>query len=351
MKLAAFWIGCFVCAALALVVIAVLWLGGGTLFDHRIAAVINFHDGVTGLYKGAPVTFRGVPVGEVVAIDLEIDPRSGTVRIPVHILLLEQHVTLIHGTRTVSPLSDLKRAVRDGLRATLVLQSVVTGQKAIDLNILPQAAAVTPASGATASRLSATESNESGMPTEIPVVAGNFAALEDQLADLPLRQLAQELLGTMAAARVTLASANSALGAASITITQAGRQLNTAGQQAGATLADADQALVRIEGTTDRALAALTRLADHADQTASALQPDLLSAMRASREATESARLALARLAELTEPEGPLGNDLRSAVADLALTARSLRDWSDLLDEQPNALVIGRHQTDPGPPR
>jgi paraquat-inducible protein B len=36
---------------------------------------------------------------------------------------------------------------------------------------------------------------------------------------------------------------------------------------------------------------------------------------------------------------------MESAVADLGQAARGLRDWSELLDEQPNAILFGRKRT------
>ncbi len=329
MKNPALWIGCFIAAALLLLVAGILWLSGGKLFQHNVAAVINFKDGVTGLYKGAPVTFRGVPLGEVTAIELEIDPKTAVVRIPVHVLLLEHSVTFKTGGQSTGTLSDLRGAVREGLRAKLVLQSIVTGQKAIDLNIIPDAPPVV---------------TGTGEPVEIPVVAADLAALEDQLANLPVRKIAQELLATLQSVQTTLATANSALGAAGNAISGGSQQLNAVGQQAQVTLATADTALARVQHKADQALTALTRLADNANGTATAIQPDLLRTLSETRTAAESARLALGRVAGLTAPDGPFGDDLRGSVSDLAQAARSLRDLGELLDQQPNALVFGRQR-------
>ena len=58
----------------------------------------------------------------------------------------------------------------------------------------------------------------------------------------------------------------------------------------------------------------------------------------------------MGRVAELAAPDGALRSDLESAVADLGQAARGLRDWSELLQEQPNAIIFGRKQTAKGLP-
>ena len=45
---------------------------------------------------------------------------------------------------------------------------------------------------------------------------------------------------------------------------------------------------------------------------------------------------------ELTDPRAPLRGDLDAAIRDLAQAARGLREWSELLDEKPNAVIFGR---------
>jgi len=335
MKNPALMIGSFVVVALILAVGGVLWLSGSHLFEKEVKAVIYFQGGVAGLYKGAPVTFRGVPMGQVDSIGLEFDPKTRTARIPVYVRL-STDVVKIRGRKDAGPsLPDLQSAVRDGLRAKLVSQSLVTGQKSIELNVVPHSPVVTQAPGAM---------------LEIPAMADRFDSLEGQLADLPLRQVVQELRDTMTALRTTLTTANAALVTASATLVAAGHEVSGVGVQAHQTMVVASTALVHVQDNADLALTSVTRLADNANGTVTAIRPDLLRTMSGAREAAESARLAMARVAELTAPDAPLRSDLDGAVADLAQATRGLRDWSDLLQQQPNAIIFGRRGSAKGPP-
>jgi len=328
-------IGSFVVFALMLAVGGILWLSGSHLFEKEVKAVIYFQGGVAGLYKGAPVTFRGVPMGQVDSIGLEFDPKTRTARIPVYVRLSTDVVTIRGGKGAGESLPNLQAAVRDGLRAKLVSQSLVTGQKSIELNVVPHSPIVVPVPGAM---------------LEIPAMADRFDSLEGQLADLPLRDVVQELRSTMTALRTTLATANTSLVTASAALVAAGHEVGDVGVQARKTMATASTALLQVQDNADRALTSVTRLADNANGTVTAIQPDLLRTLSGAREAAESARLAMARVAELTAPDAPLRSDLDGAVADLAQATRGLRDWSDLLQEQPNAIIFGRRGAEKGQP-
>jgi paraquat-inducible protein B len=46
-------------------------------------------------------------------------------------------------------------------------------------------------------------------------------------------------------------------------------------------------------------------------------------------------------VADLSAPNAALRTDLDAAVRDLSQAARGLRDWSELLEEKPNAVIFG----------
>jgi len=342
MNKSALLIGSFILAAFGLAVGAILWLSGNSLFDTQVRAVIYFKEGVAGLYVGAPVTFRGVAVGQVDSIGLQVNEQTLTARIPVTIRLSTGIVTF-ENAPTTDRAFDVPALVQRGLRARLVSQSVVTGQKSIDLNLIADAAPVAVVQGKV---------------PEIPVLADRFGVLVDQLAEVPLREIIQELRSTMAAfkttldtagstlvaLKTTLDTAGSTLAAAGVVVGGAGRELASVGEQARRTLTMAGNAVTQVQQSSDTALLAVTRLADTGNSTVSALQPELVRTLSEARLAAESARLAMARLAELSAPDAPLRSDLDSAVADLAQAARGLRDWSELVQEHPNALLFGRRR-------
>ena len=77
-------IGAFVVGAVALLVIAVIAFGSGRLFRETKEFVLYFDGTVNGLHVGAPVKFKGVEIGSVKDILLQIGWRFGSQQDPCH---------------------------------------------------------------------------------------------------------------------------------------------------------------------------------------------------------------------------------------------------------------------------
>ncbi|MEW6099794.1 MAG: MlaD family protein [Pseudomonadota bacterium] len=317
MKRNALLVGTFVIGALALVVFAIVSLGGGDPFQQRLRAVIYFHGSVSGLYVGAPVTFRGVPVGQVESIGVEFEQGSLDPRIPVRVRLQSDAIRVAEPGRDRS--LALPELIRRGLRARLVAQSFVTGQKFIDLDFLPDQPA---------------RMIGRGREPEIPAVADRFGALIEQVAELPLRETVADLRNTLQALQTTLATAERTLQSSSGEIAATAQETRRMLVQAGRTLQE-------LQASAQATLGSVTRLADSTRETVQDARPELQQGLRSAREAAEAARVAMTRVQELTATGTPLRADLDAAVRDLSQAARGLREWSELLQEQPNAVIFG----------
>lgn len=209
----------------------------------------------------------------------------------------------------------------DAVRARLVLQSVVTGQTGIDLDLKP----------GTPARLLAR--GRSRVP-EIPAARDRLDALLEQLTTLPLN----DLLGDV---RRTMASLNEALRTTQAGVDRASDQLVRTAQQAERTLAVGADALQAVQKQTRSTLAAVETLSHTSDQVLKQTAPELQHSLRSAREAADAARTAMGQVAELSAPGAPVRADLEGAMRDLALSARNLRALSERLERQPNALLFG----------
>jgi paraquat-inducible protein B len=323
MKRNALLIGAFVLVALVMSVVAVLWLSGNNLFRKQQEAMIFYKGNVTGLYVGAPVGFRGVTVGQVESIDIEVDRDTLNALVPVRIKL-QPDALRFNGARSTP--ADLPTLVQRGLRARLVAQSFVTGQKSIELDFVPN----TPA----------TLVGRTDMP-EIPALAERFGALIDQVAELPLRETVQDVRDTVKELRVTLTSVESTLASAQTLLAGTTKEIGQISLQSQATLKAATEAIRQVQTGSSATLASIGQLSDTAKGTVAAAQPELQKTLVGTREAAEAARLAMVRVAEMTAPNAVLRSDLDAALRDLSQAARSLRDWSELLEQKPNAIIFG----------
>lgn len=116
-------------------------------FDRFLEYVLLVEDTVRGLRAGAPVEYRGVRVGTVVAVPWHFRaPRAGelgSLAVPVLIRLeprrLETQDARLSLTRWRERIDAL---VDQGLRATLSTGNLLTGAVFVDLNFQPEAAEV-----------------------------------------------------------------------------------------------------------------------------------------------------------------------------------------------------------------
>ncbi|TAD87194.1 MAG: MCE family protein [Alphaproteobacteria bacterium] len=300
-------VGGFVLGSLALAVAAILMFGGGKLFEKTARVVVYFTGSIAGLTVGSPVTFRGVQIGAVESIVVKVDPDAGNVNIPVYLTLRPQRV---EGTQPADIIRDYERLIAAGLRAKLVSQSLVTGQSAVDLDFTPTAPPVL----------------VGGDPTvmEIPALPSELQKLKDQVADLPLRELADGALRTLASLDLLsrrLEERLDGLGDDSKVIIAAAAETlaevtRTAGEMSG--LIEDGRRELRGRG------AEFGRLLSTVDRAAADTQT-LVKSINA-----------------LTDPRSRLRADLEATARDAAATVASLRGFAREIERNPSALVTGR---------
>jgi len=322
MKRNAFLIGVFVVAALLIVIASVFWLSGSNLFRQQQQALVLYEDNVSGLSVGAPVTFRGVSIGQVQEIGIRVDPQSLRTTVPVLLRLEASGLTLGGSGQRL----DLEALVQRGLRARLVSQSIVTGQKAVELDFLPN----TPA-----------KLHGSTRYPEIPALQDRFGPLIEQVAGLPLRDTVEDIRGAVQELRSTLQAVEKTLSGAQTVLTGSAAELQKTGEASRQTLLAATEAIRQVQTGSQTALASVVRLAETSNQTVLAAQPELQRALVGARESAESARLAMERVADLSAPGAPLRSDLEASARDLSQAARGLRSLAELLEDKPNAILFG----------
>ena len=94
-------IGAFVLGAVLLAVMAVVLIGSGRYFRRTSPFVLYFPGSVNGLRVGAPVKFRGVEIGSVEDIRLQLQRGPECIRIPVIIGIDPEKITSLGGSETI----------------------------------------------------------------------------------------------------------------------------------------------------------------------------------------------------------------------------------------------------------
>jgi paraquat-inducible protein B len=325
-----------------------------------------FDGNVAGLAVGSPVSFRGVQLGTVSLIEL----RTNTALIVVMALIDPSRIKGFPGQATPDRVEQsIQIAVKNGLRAQLQVQSLLTGQLYVGLDYYPDQAA----------RLTGLEKHM----CEIPTIPTTLAQVQDQmrkimaeLEQLPLKRIVEaaaravegvdrivqtpelhravkSLDATMVEAQAFLRTANTRIGPLAenlqATLGQAQRTIDEVGRDVRKLVANVDSQVrplaTSLEATSD---SAQTLMRD-AQKTLRSIDEQLAPVLTSLRTASDAARDAL-RKAEtsLTQVDGVLdgnsvvGYQLAEALNELSRAARALRALGEEIDREPNILLFGR---------
>ncbi len=312
-------VGAFVLGGLALLALGIIVLGGGRLFNSDIEYVLYFDGSVSGLSIGAPVVFRGVPLGSVTRISLVANARDSNVTIPVLIRIDEKSIVRANGGNPSEAFQQeiIRRMVQRGLRAQLQLQSLITGQYRVVLDFYP---------GTPANFRSSTPDRE------IPTIPSPIDTIQRTLARLPLEQMMHSL-GTI------LESVSKALGDGKLE-----RGLAAFDE----TFEAARDILLNAAEMRGTAASVLKRI----DSAAAAVQAELpgtlasfRTAMQNMELAAEQLRLTTASAQNVLGRDSPTMNDVRRLLKESIATARSLRELATMLERNPEALLRGKKGT------
>ena len=182
-------IGVFVVGGIMLLVGALVLFSSQDLFTPKRKFVAYFQQSVNGLNVGAPVRFRGIPIGEVLRIEGIFNPEQGNM---IPRLTLEvrpetmANAVLKEGEYTLFPL-----LVKNGMRASLKSASLLTGQLYVSLDFHPDEPVRQLGNG------------EDEYP-EMPTIESGFDEAIAKLSDLPLQEVLARASGALAAVETLL---------------------------------------------------------------------------------------------------------------------------------------------------
>jgi len=260
-------------------------------FTTKVPYLVQFDESVRGLSPGAPVEFRGMRVGTVRDVGLQIDAASESILIPVTIEIEPQRIKFTGSTED-NPYDDtpyvlMEKLVERGLRAQLQPGNLLTGQMLVDLGFHPNAA---PAKLGHTGEYPEIPS----VPSEIDALTASASGILTELAALPLTELVQDLRSTVQNVDALVSSPHTTetLEALKVTATELQTVVQTMDQQLGPLLTQA-------QGT-------------------------------------------LASADAMVGANSQTRYDLNSMLKELAGAARSIRVLTDYLERHPEALLRGK---------
>ncbi|MFN5745790.1 MAG: intermembrane transport protein PqiB [Methylococcaceae bacterium] len=243
--------------------------------------VMQFGESLRGLTPGAPVEFRGLPIGEVQSVDVTYDKTRKIFEFPVHVAIFREHLEMHDHDGNPVPMDSSKRfelldtLIAQGFRAQLRPGSLLTGQLYIALDFFPDAPAVT--------------TNWEKRPLQLPTVPGTVEELQQSAAKI-MRKIDKI-------------------------------PLETIGNKTGEALSSLNSAALSLNQLIKRLDAEVA--------------PESTAAIAEIRKTLLSIQNSLA-------VDSPLQQDLRQTLKETTRTAQSIRSLADTLDQEPESLLRGK---------
>ncbi len=322
-------IGSFLFGAISLLILGVLLFGGNDFFKEKKYYVIFFDSALNGLNVGAPVKLQGVQIGKIKEISLEVDTVTGRIFKPVVIEIDPQLLRdFSGGERHIAHSEqewkeDAQRLINAGLKARLENQSLLTGLLYVDLNFY------TAKPGNITNRNYRNLPELPSVPTTVDEIRNTADAILNKAKELPLEQMVKDLSETLKETRDLLKSDDmrNSLAALAKSLQETQKLMVTLNQQTG-------PLLVNVNGA-----AADTRLT--LQEFNKQMQPVLKSteqSLQLASKVLQESHYTLQEVEHLATPDSPLGQ----ALFGIRDASRSLKDLTESLERQPEAIIYGK---------
>ena len=257
------------------------------VYTQETPYLVHFDGSVRGLRAGAPVEFRGMKIGTVSDVRLEIDAATEAIKIPVTLALQPERITVLGDKPELGPHEFMERLVERGLRAQLQSGNLLTGELLVELDFHPD-------SPPTKLGMDGPYPEIPSVPTEIEALTASVTGILDKIAALPLDALIQDVRGTIQSVQALTSSS-----------------------------------------TTTETLAAVNR-------TAASLEVLIGKVDQQMGPLLQQARTTLASTDGVVGTNSQLRYDLATLLRELSSAARSIRVFADYLERHPEALIRGK---------
>ncbi|MCP4622549.1 MAG: MCE family protein [bacterium] len=343
-------IGVFVVAAIVMLTAAVIILGSGKFLTEKHEYVAFFKGSVKGLRIGAPVMFRGVRIGEVTDLSLYYKYHDATFIIPVMITLWRDKIIGLGYELDREEENRLwDDMLKEGFRAELQMQSIVTGQLLIQLDFHEN----------TPLNLRGFEGLKVGPDVkEIPTIQSGMQRLSKKLEEIPLDQIANDLKDALQGINNFVNSPEfgkslhyfkQTMREARNLIINVNKQVDPLFSQVDQTLLDAQKLLRNVDNRIDPLTTSLKGASDDAgklirnvNKRIGPIQADLKKTTEKLRAALASTQSAIDEIDAMVEEDSDLRYYIDIFLRELTLSARSVRALADYLERNPDALLRGK---------
>ena len=313
-------VGVFVLTALALAIAGVVLFASGSLLHKTYPFVVYFHGSVDGLASGSSVKTRGIDVGAVRDVYLNLSmtknlPDANNANIPV-IIEIDPKKLLARGAHVdLGDRNELDTLIKAGLRARLSTGSLLTGERNVTLEFLP------------ASPIELVN-DETVHYAEIPTVQSEIESAQKQILGLLDRFSKLDLKPLFDSTQHAIESADQVMSSPDI------KEAFTSIKQAADNLRDAS---IEIKATaTD-----LHHMESALSPDAKTIAHNLVGATGNIGRVTDRATVLLDQATKLMPGGDSVVGSAQRVLTEMGNTLRSIRMLTDQLQRDPGAILRG----------
>jgi paraquat-inducible protein B len=325
-------IGAFTLVGLVLAAVAVVLFGAGKYFEKSHRILLHFEKSAIGLLVGSDVRFGGVRIGRVASISVLVDQEKNRKIIPVIVELGETDLQSV-GATTGSPIdfssdAGVQKAVKEGLRAGMKQQSLLTGMLYIEFDIVPDVPGFVYEGPGKADYPTVPT-----IPTEIDELIAGVADGLKKINALDLPGVIKDLRTVLVSAESQLKELNmKAINDNVVEITKDIRAITS------------NEKLTHAFTTLDEALVDLKALIAKADKGIEPIMADIDKVAIKANTSLSSIETASNDLSKLANPRGPLIIRVQTVLQETERAARAIKELADDLKRNPNAILKGKEQ-------
>lgn len=263
------------------------------VYNYTLFYVMHFDGSLRGLNPGAPVEYRGIKVGEVRDIRVQMDYDTFDLKIPVLIAFQPERISSSENA-VDHPQEAIEALVERGLRAQLKPGNLLTGQMYVELDVFPDEK---PAQIVENGRYPEFPTKEATLDT----ISRSITDMMGKIDQMPLLEITENLNETIKGLK---------------------------------RIAMAPESLSAINNL-DKALISIEQLASKADSKADPIFNELLTSLTALSATLDTTQRTLAE-------DSLLYHDVTIMVNEMSDAARSIKDFTDYLQRRPDALIFGK---------
>ena len=302
-------VGLFVILIIAMTVTLVLFLNTDG-FSRTVVQryQILFDTSIKGLSVGAPVTLRGVKIGEVMEIKTQIFHDHMKV---LNVVTVDMYPDAISEQGMASDNNVLGQLMSQGLSAQIGLQSLLTGMLYIEVDFSDNDPVMQPVNTAY---------------PQIPTVPNDLEEFIERFESINLAEMGSRLNEVLDnVARLT-----------------GDDRLNELMDNVGSAFVSMEKMSVTMSEDMAGIRKEFASMSSDASEVTQLLQAELPVASRQLTETMKQLQQTMDVAAQNLAPDSPLMYQLNQSSKDISRTFRAVEDLANVLQRQPDAILFGR---------